>query len=140
VSDDAQRDATKKAGTIAGLDVLAILNEPTAAAIAYGTHHLVAGGQAQPAMAAGTPQRVLVFDMGGGTFDVTLLELLPGQTGLYDVKATAGDSHRGGCDLDHLSVHAPHMRNVKAARQASVDVHLLCCSGRACLCDNLLLE
>jgi L1 cell adhesion molecule like protein len=115
VSDDAQRDATKKAGTIAGLDVLAILNEPTAAAIAYGTNHLAVDGQAQPAAAAAaaaaaTPQRVLVFDMGGGTFDVTLLELSPGQTGLYDVKATAGDSHLGGVDLDHLSVQAPHSR------------------------------
>ena len=58
VADDAQRDATKKAGTIAGLDVLAILNEPTAAAIAYGTNHLAVDGQAQPAAAAaGTPQR-----------------------------------------------------------------------------------
>lgn len=113
MTDDAQRDATKKAGTIAGLDVLAILNEPTAAAVAYGTSDLAVDGQAQPAAAAAAamPQLVLVFDMGGGTFDVTLLELSPGQTGLYDVKATAGDSHLGGCDLDHLSVPSrQHMR------------------------------
>ena len=113
MSDDAQRDATKKAGTIAGLDVLAILNEPTAAAIAYGTNHLAVDGQTQSAAAAAaataTPQRVLVFDMGGGTFDVTVLELSSGQTGLYDVKATAGDSHLGGVDLDQMSVQALHM-------------------------------
>ena len=84
---DAQRQATKDAGAIAGLDVLRIINEPTAAALAYGF-----GGGATKEQ----HQKVLVYDMGGGTFDVTLLEL---EDGVLEVKATAGDTHLGGEDF-----------------------------------------
>jgi len=89
---DAQRQATKEAGEIAGLNVLRIINEPTAAALAYG---LDKGGK---------EQTVLVFDLGGGTFDVSLLELADG---VIEVKATSGDNNLGGDDwdqriIDHL--------------------------------------
>ncbi|MFN2614958.1 MAG: molecular chaperone DnaK [Actinomycetota bacterium] len=83
--DDAQRQATKEAGEIAGLEVLRIINEPTAAALAYG---LDKGGK---------EQTVLVFDLGGGTFDVSLLEI---GEGVFEVKATHGDTHLGGDDWD----------------------------------------
>jgi len=83
--DDAQRQATKEAGQIAGLEVLRIINEPTAAALAYG---LDKGGQ---------DRTVLVFDLGGGTFDVSLLEI---GEGVFEVKSTHGDTHLGGDDWD----------------------------------------
>ncbi|MEB3336705.1 MAG: Hsp70 family protein, partial [Leptolyngbyaceae bacterium] len=86
---DAQRQATKDAGTIAGLDVLRIINEPTAAALAYGLDK-----QDQE-------QRVLVFDLGGGTFDVSILQL---GDGVFEVKATAGNNHLGGDDFDNCIV------------------------------------
>ncbi len=82
---DAQRQATKDAGTIAGLDVLRIINEPTAAALAYGVDK-----QDQE-------QQVLVFDLGGGTFDVSVLQL---GDGVFEVKATSGNNHLGGDDFD----------------------------------------
>jgi len=82
---DAQRQATKEAGTIAGLNVLRIVNEPTAAALAYGLDK----GE--------TDQTILVFDLGGGTFDVSLLEI---GDGVIEVKATSGDNHLGGDDWD----------------------------------------
>lgn len=82
---DAQRQATKDAGTIAGLEVLRIINEPTAAALSYGLDK-----QDQE-------QRVLVFDLGGGTFDVSILQL---GDGIFEVKATAGNNHLGGDDFD----------------------------------------
>jgi molecular chaperone DnaK len=82
---DAQRQATKDAGTIAGLDVLRIVNEPTAAALAYGLDK-----QDQE-------QCVLVFDLGGGTFDVSILQL---GDGVFEVKATSGNNHLGGDDFD----------------------------------------
>src|SRR5881397_3336862 len=82
---DAERQATKEAGTIAGLNVLRIVNEPTAAALAYGLDK----GDAE--------QTILVFDLGGGTFDVSLLEI---SEGLIEVKATSGDNHLGGDDWD----------------------------------------
>ncbi len=82
---DAQRQATKDAGTIAGLNVLRIINEPTAAAIAYGIDKHKA------------EQNILIFDMGGGTFDVSLLTI---DDGVFEVKATAGDTHLGGEDFD----------------------------------------
>ncbi|WP_434582211.1 molecular chaperone DnaK [Carbonactinospora thermoautotrophica] len=89
--DDAQRTATKEAGQIAGLNVLRIINEPTAAALAYG-------------LDKGNDQTILVFDLGGGTFDVSLLEI---GDGVFEVKATSGDTHLGGDDwdqriIDHL--------------------------------------
>src|SRR5215218_9396821 len=84
--DDAQRTATKEAGTIAGLEVLRIINEPTAAALAYG---LDKEGSAD--------QTILVFDLGGGTFDVSILEI---GEGVFEVKSTHGDVHLGGDDWD----------------------------------------
>ena len=83
--DDAQRTATKEAGTIAGLEVLRIINEPTAAALAYG---LDKGAE---------DETVLVFDLGGGTFDVSVLEI---GDGVFEVKSTHGDTHLGGDDWD----------------------------------------
>ncbi|MDT7611136.1 MAG: molecular chaperone DnaK, partial [Pseudonocardiales bacterium] len=83
--EDAQRQATKEAGQIAGLNVLRIVNEPTAAALAYGLDK----GEKE--------QTILVFDLGGGTFDVSLLEI---GEGVVEVKATNGDNHLGGDDWD----------------------------------------
>jgi len=83
---DAQRQATKDAGTIAGLNVLRIVNEPTAAAIAYGLDKK--GGESQ----------IIVYDLGGGTFDVSLLSI---DDGVFEVLATAGDTHLGGEDFDN---------------------------------------
>lgn len=81
---DAQRQATKDAGRIAGLEVKRIINEPTAAALAYGLDH-------------GQPQKILVYDLGGGTFDVSIIEI---GDGLIEVLATAGDNRLGGDDFD----------------------------------------
>jgi molecular chaperone DnaK len=86
---DAERQATKEAGEIAGLNVLRIINEPTAAALAYGLDK------------GDTEQTILVFDLGGGTFDVSLLEI---GDGVVEVKATSGDNHLGGDDWDNAVV------------------------------------
>lgn len=83
---DAQRQATKDAGTIAGLNILRIINEPTAAAIAYGLDK------------KGKEQQIIVYDLGGGTFDVSLLSI---DDGVFEVLATAGDTHLGGEDFDN---------------------------------------
>lgn len=82
---DSQRQATKDAGMISGLDVLRIINEPTAAAIAYGMDKK--SGE----------KNIVVFDLGGGTFDVSLLTI---DNGVFEVVATAGDTHLGGEDFD----------------------------------------
>ncbi|KAI5788738.1 hsp70-like protein [Pyronema domesticum] len=87
---DAQRQATKDAGTLAGLTVLRLVNEPTAAAMAYGID--------QPNKDAGSTRRVIVYDLGGGTFDVSLLEI---DEGIFEVIATGGDTHLGGEDFDN---------------------------------------
>src|SRR5918911_132799 len=87
---DAQRQATKDAGQIAGLNVLRIINEPTAAALAYGLDK------------GDSEQTILVFDLGGGTFDVSLLEI---GDGVIEVKATSGDNHLGGDDWDERVVN-----------------------------------
>ncbi|KAJ3353026.1 70-kilodalton heat shock protein [Entophlyctis luteolus] len=87
---DAQRTATKDAGVIAGLNVLRVINEPTAAAIAYGLDKKITGAK-----------NVLIFDLGGGTFDVSLLTI---EDGIFEVKATAGDTHLGGEDFDNRMV------------------------------------
>jgi L1 cell adhesion molecule like protein len=89
---DSQRQATKDAGAIAGLNVLRIINEPTAAAVAYGLDKKddVKG-----------ERNVLIFDLGGGTFDVSLLTM---DDGVFEVKATAGDTHLGGEDFDNRVV------------------------------------
>ena len=81
---DMQRQATKDAGRIAGLEVLRIINEPTSAALAYGLDN-------------GDPQKVMVYDLGGGTFDVSIIEI---GEGVIEVLATAGDNHLGGDDFD----------------------------------------
>lgn len=81
---DTQRQATKDAGRIAGLNVLRIINEPTSAALAYGLDH-------------GSPQKVMVYDLGGGTFDVSIIEI---GEGVIEVLATAGNNHLGGDDFD----------------------------------------
>ena len=87
---DAQRQATKDAGKIAGLDVLRIINEPTAAALAYGLDK------------TNKDEKILVFDLGGGTFDVSILEL---GDGVFEVAATAGDNHLGGDDWDQRVIN-----------------------------------
>jgi len=89
---DSQRQATKDAGSIAGLEVLRIINEPTAAAIAYGLDKV----------SDNVEYNVLIFDLGGGTFDVTLLTI---DGGIFEVKATAGDTHLGGEDFDNRLVN-----------------------------------
>merc|ERR1719316_1571450 len=86
---DFQRQATKDAGSISGLNVLRIINEPTAAAIAYGLDK------------KGDERNVLIFDLGGGTFDVSMLTI---EEGIFEVKATAGDTHLGGEDFDNRMV------------------------------------
>lgn len=87
---DSQRQATKDAGAIAGLNVLRIINEPTAAAIAYGLDKKTSG-----------EKNVLIFDLGGGTFDVSILTI---EDGIFEVKSTAGDTHLGGEDFDNRMV------------------------------------
>ncbi len=87
---DNQRQATKDAGRIAGLDVVRLVNEPTAAALAFGIDK------------AGKEQKVMVFDLGGGTLDVTIMEM--GKEGTFDVLATSGDTHLGGTDMDNAII------------------------------------
>ncbi len=87
--DDNQRQATKDAGKIAGLDVIRIVNEPTAASLAYGLDK------------KGTEQKILVFDLGGGTLDVTVMEF---GDGVFEVKSTSGDTQLGGTDMDQVLI------------------------------------
>ena len=87
---DSQRQATKDAGVISGLNILRIINEPTAAAIAYGLDKKGA-----------SEANVLIFDLGGGTFDVSILTI---EDGIFEVKSTAGDTHLGGEDFDNRMV------------------------------------
>merc|ERR1711964_438360 len=108
--DDSQRQATKDAGTIAGLNVLRIINEPTAAAIAYGLNK------------QNKETNIIVYDLGGGTFDVSLLTL---DEGVFEVVATNGDTHLGGEDFDQKVIdyfvklfkkkHGVDLRNSKRA-------------------------
>lgn len=110
---DNQRQATKDAGAIAGLNVLRIINEPTAAAIAYG---LGSGKQEKE-------RNVLIYDLGGGTFDVSLLNI---QGGVFTVKATAGDTHLGGQDFDtNLLDHFKKEFQRKAKKDISGDARAL---------------
>merc|ERR1711892_940998 len=108
---DSQRQATKDAGVISGLSVLRIINEPTAAAIAYG---LDKKGQAE--------SNVLIFDLGGGTFDVSILTI---EEGIFEVKSTAGDTHLGGEDFDNRMVDhfvnefkRKHKKDIKGNKRA----------------------
>ena len=89
---DSQRQATKDAGVIAGLNVLRVINEPTAAAIAYGLDK----------KSSSKEKNILIFDLGGGTFDVSILNI---DGGVFEVKATAGDTHLGGEDFDNRMVN-----------------------------------
>lgn len=91
---DQQRQATKDAGKIAGLEVMRIINEPTAAALAYGLHSGVSSATVDKS-------NVLIFDLGGGTFDVSVLSM---EGGVFTVKATGGDTHLGGEDVDNILV------------------------------------
>src|SRR6202040_481251 len=95
---DAQRQATKDAGKIAGLEVLRLVNEPTAAALAYGLHEKQRG-------------HVAVYDLGGGTFDISILKLIStGEGDIYQVLSTNGDTHLGGDDIDNLLQAFVHER------------------------------
>src|ERR1700686_5134971 len=133
---DAQRQATKDAGKIAGLEVLRLLNEPTAAALAYGLHEKQRG-------------KVAVYDLGGGTFDISVLKLISTTDGdIFQVLSTNGDTHLGGDDIDNLLqslVHeeilqqhrvdfSPHAELAQALRKALIAVkHELSESGSATL-------
>ncbi|KZV96951.1 heat shock protein 70 [Exidia glandulosa HHB12029] len=111
---DAQRQATKDAGTIAGLDVVRIINEPTAAALAYGLD--------SKAETEGE-KRVIVYDLGGGTFDVSLLSI---DDGVFEVLATSGDTHLGGEDFDQRIIsHMSSLYKVKTGRDVSKDVRAM---------------
>lgn len=100
--DDAQRQATRNAGRLAGLEVVRIVNEPTAAALAYGV------GLERDAARNRGQETVAVYDLGGGTFDVSILRVVPSDDGdepaFYEVLATAGDTRLGGDDVDHLLI------------------------------------
>jgi len=110
---DAQRQATKDAGVIAGINVLRIINEPTAAAIAYGLDKKKQNNQ---------EKNVLIFDLGGGTFDVSILSI---DDGVFEVKSTAGDTHLGGEDFDNRMVEhfvkefeRKHKKNIVGNKKA----------------------
>ncbi|MGD0732241.1 MAG: Fe-S protein assembly chaperone HscA [Terracidiphilus sp.] len=119
---DAQRQATKDAGRMAGLDVLRLVNEPTAAALAYGLDRAKVG-------------TIAVYDLGGGTFDISILKL---RDGIFEVQSTNGDTHLGGDDIDNLltaialdEIHAEHgvdLRGhpgaVQAIRKAAIDAKI----------------
>lgn len=116
---DSQRQATKDAGTIAALNVLRIINEPTAAAIAYGLDKKV-----------GHERNVLIFDLGGGTFDVSILSI---EDGIFEVKSTAGDTHLGGEDFDNRMVthfiqefKRKHKKDISDNKRAVRRLHTAC--------------
>ncbi|CAM9407189.1 unnamed protein product [Chrysoparadoxa australica] len=115
---DAQRQATKDAGTIAGLSVERVINEPTAAAIAYGLDK------------KGKEENILVFDLGGGTFDVTLLTI---DNGVFEVRATNGDTHLGGEDFDQrLMNHCIQQFKMKSKKDVSGDSRAIQRVRRVC--------
>jgi len=110
---DSQRQATKDAGVIAGMNILRIINEPTAAAIAYGLDKKKSSGK---------ESNVLIFDLGGGTFDVSVLTI---EGGIFEVKSTAGDTHLGGEDFDNRMVDhfvaefkRKHKKDIKGNKRA----------------------
>ena len=130
---DAQRQATKDAGRMAGLDVLRLVNEPTAAALAYGLDQSKAG-------------TIAVYDLGGGTFDISILKL---RDGIFEVQSTNGDTHLGGDDIDNLllaialdeifSEHGVDLRSspsaVQALRKASIDAKISLSSDQSASFD-----
>jgi molecular chaperone DnaK (HSP70) len=107
---DSQRQATKDAGTISGLNVLRIINAPTAAAIAYGLDKKVVG-----------ERNVLTFDLGGGTFDGSLLTI---EEGIFEVKTTAGDTHLGGEDFGNRLVNRFAQEFKRRVRVISLSLRL----------------
>ncbi|XDA87498.1 hypothetical protein R6Z07M_017176 [Ovis aries] len=116
---DSQHQATKDAGTITGLNILQIINEPTAAAIAYGLDKKV-----------GAERNVLIFDLGGGTFDVSVLTI---EDGIFEVKSTAGDTHLGGEDFDNRMVNhfiaefkRKHKKDISENKRAVHHLHNAC--------------
>ncbi|KAG8054802.1 hypothetical protein GUJ93_ZPchr0001g29871 [Zizania palustris] len=118
---DSQRQATKDAGVIAGLNVMRIINEPTAAAIAYGLDKKVTSSG---------EKNVLIFDLGGGTFDVSLLTI---EKGIFEVKAAAGDTHLGGEDFDNSMVnHFVQEFKRKKKKDISGNPRALCRLCTAC--------
>ena len=126
---DAQRQATKDAGVIAGLNVIRIINEPTAAAIAYGLDKRVAG-----------ERTVLIFDLGGGTFDVSILTI---DEGVFEVMSTAGDTHLGGEDFDSRMVNhfaqefqRKHKKNISSNKRALRRLRTVCESAKRTLSSS----
>jgi molecular chaperone DnaK len=115
---DGQRQATKDAGRIAGLNVLRIINEPTAAALAYGLDKAQGGAASKTgaAMRTSGSEKIAVYDLGGGTFDISVLEL---NSGVFEVKATNGDTFLGGEDFDQRIVDS---LNEKFRKATSIDL------------------
>ena len=123
---DSQRQATKDAGTIAGLNVLRIINEPTAAAMAYGLNNRKKSSSSN----SSNEQHILIFDLGGGTFDVSILGI---DDGIFEVKATAGDTHLGGEDFDTRLVEhfmeefkKKHKRDISGNKRAIKRLRTAC--------------
>ena len=130
---DSQRQATKDAGAIAGINILRIINEPTAAAIAYGLDKM---------MGEGNDTNVLVFDFGGGTFDVSVVAI---EDGVCEVKATAGDTHLGGEDFDNKLVdycidefNRKHKKDMKENKKSIRRLRTACERAKCSLSTNLL--
>ena len=126
---DSQRQATKDAGTIAGLNILRIINEPTAAAIAYGFDRNF-----------GERRNVLIFDLGGGTFDVSVLSIA---NTLIEVKSTSGNTHLGGDDFDNRMVdhfvsefQTKHKKDLRTNKRAIVRVQKACERAKRTLSSN----
>ena len=127
---DSQRQATKDAGTIAGLNVLRIINEPTAAAMAYGLNNRKKMKKNEEKNNSSNEQHVLIFDLGGGTFDVSILGI---DDGIFEVKATAGDTHLGGEDFDTRLVEhfmeefkKKHKRDISGNKRAIKRLRTAC--------------
>ena len=126
---DAQRQATKDAGIISGLNVIRIINEPTAAAIAYGLDKKVAGERS-----------VLIFDLGGGTFDVSILAI---EDGVFEVRSTAGDTHLGGEDFDNRMVKhfveefkRKHKKDISSSKRALRRLRTACETAKRTLSNS----
>ena len=119
---DSQRQATKDAGAISGLNILRIINEPTAAAIAYGLDN----------ESKNSSKNVLIFDLGGGTFDVSLLEI---EDGIFEVKATAGDTHLGGEDFDYRMVQY-FIKEIKRKHKVDISENKKACRRLKNACER----
>lgn len=131
---DAQRESTRAAATIAGLEVLRMVNEPTAAALCYGlgTNAAVTAVSGHSAQKDG-PMNVLVFDLGGGTFDVSIITI---DSGIFSVRATAGDTHLGGQDIDHALVEHV-LADLKSRYGISADDNARLLSKAKAVCEKV---